>query len=60
MEKENIVELNNEIIIQVDDSIDDKMPCEAQKSLIDAIIDNEVDKENYPLDNIVQKRKNAN
>ena len=60
MEKENIVELNNEIIIQVDDSIDDKMPCETQKSLIDAIIDNEVDKENYPPDNIAQKRKNAN
>ena len=53
--EENIVELNNEIILQVDDDTDDKLACEAQKSLIDAIIDNEVDKENNPPDNTVQK-----
>lgn len=64
-EEENVVELNNEIILQVDDGTctDDKVPREAQKLLIDAIIDNEVDKENNPQDNTIKKQeqpKNAN
>ena len=64
-EEENVVELNNEIILQVDDGTctDDKVPHEAQKLLIDAIIDNEVDKENNPQDNTIKKQeqpKNAN
>ena len=58
-EEENVVELNNKIILQVDDGTctDDKVPCEAQKLLIDAIIDNEVDKENNPPDNPMQKTR---
>ena len=65
MEEENVVELNNEIILQVDDGTctDDKVPREAQKLLIDAIIDNEVDKENNPQDNTIKKQeqpKNTN
>ena len=64
-EEENVVELNNEIILQVDNGTctDDKVPREAQKLLIDAIIDNEVDKENNPQDNTIKKQeqpKNAN
>ena len=64
-EEENVVELNNEIILQVDDGTctDDKVPREAQKLLIDAIIDNKVDKENNPQDNTIKKQekpKNAN
>ena len=58
-EEENVVELNNEIILQVDDGTctDDKVPREAQKLLIDAIIDNEVDKENNPQDNTIKKTR---
>ena len=58
-EEENVVELNNEIILQVDDDTctDDKVPREAHKLLIDAIIDNEVDKENNPPDNTIQKTR---